>query len=603
MILCAMLTIASLYTPTAVGQQRFVTTPIDLNSMNAFVSPSSNWTLAAGVSGTYNDASLKMEKGTGVLVNQFDPKIQFRSEANLVTKLQHGDLFLSVDFMMPKGSNAGIYLQGRYEVQLFDSWKSEVLHVADCGGIYERWDESRAVGQKGFEGHPPTINAAFAPNLWQHLEIEFQAPRFAPDGRKISPARFVRVTLNGVVLHENVIVNGPTRAAAFIDENASGPLVIQGDHGPLAMRNIQYALLNDFKVDLTDLQYVYYEGKFNSFADFTEDRVTRRGKANAVDVNLADNINAAGLIFTGKFQIHEGRPYQFIIQRWGHINLVVDGREIIRQHDLFGEESVWIDLAKGEHTFVLTYMKNYSWAPSGIGFLIGTANARPYPIHAVASIPVIPPEPLIAVMPAREPEIVRSFMYFNGKKKTHVLSAGLPQGLNYALNLDQGAVMKVWRGPFLNATDMWYERGEPQTASPMGAVIDLPGKAPLLPDGEPRDSVAMTYDGYSLDAARIPTFMYTVAGVRVMDAIKASPDNDGLTRTLTLSSPVANSAVLLAEGARITRLNKRLYVVDQRYYIRLADEKNDARVVDRGAGQQLILPLKSATSVSYSIIW
>ncbi|MEJ1237532.1 DUF1080 domain-containing protein [Chryseolinea sp. T2] len=603
MTLCASLALACGLTDTATAQQRFVTTPIDLTSMNAFVSPAPNWTLAAGVNGSFEDASLKIDKGTGVLVNQFNPKIQFKPEANLVSKLEHGDLFLSLDFMMPKGSNAGIYLQGRYEVQLFDSWKSSVLHVADCGSIYERWDDSRPEGKKGFEGHAPDVNASFAPNLWQHLEIQFQAPRFSSDGKKISPARFIKVTLNGVILHENVIVNGPTRSSAFQDEKASGPLVIQGDHGPLAMRNINYALLNDFKVELTDLQYVYYEGKFNSFADLTEERVTRRGKANAVDVTLADNINAAGLIFTGKFQIAEQRPYQFIVQRWGHLSLSVDGKEVIRQHDLFGEESVWIDLAKGEHTFVLTYMKNYSWAPSGIGFLIGTANARPFAMHAEASIPVIPPEPLIAIEPQREPEIIRSFMFYKGKKKTHVLSVGLPEGINYALNLDQGAIMKVWRGPFLNATDMWYERGEPQTSAPMGAVVDLSGKAPIWPDGVSRDSVAMAYEGYTLDGARIPTFMYSVGSLHVADLIKPASGNDGLTRTLTFSGPSANATVVLGEGSKITKIDKRLYVIDQRYYIRLADDRSEAQIVSGSSGQVLILPLKSAMSISYSIIW
>jgi len=601
--LCASLTVASLITQEAIGQQRFVTTPIDLTSLNAFVAPGPNWTLAAGVTGSFEEASQKNEKGTGVLVNQFNPKIQFKSEANLVSKLEHGDLFLSLDFMMPKGSNAGIYLQGRYEVQLFDSWKSKVLRVADCGSIYERWDDARPEGRKGFEGHVPDVNASFAPNLWQHLEIQFQAPRFSPEGKKISPARFIRVTLNGVILHENVIVNGPTRASAFQDEKAAGPLMIQGDHGPLAIRNINYALLNDFKVDLTDLQYVYYEGKFNSFSDLKEDRVTRRGKANAVDVTLADNINEAGLIFTGKFQVAEQRPYQFIVQRWGHLSLSVDGKEVIKQHDLFGEESVWLDLAKGEHTFVLTYMKNYSWAPSGIGFLIGTANARPFALHAEASIPVIPPEPLIAIEPGRDPEIVRSFMFYRGKKKTHVLSVGLPEEINYALNLDQGAIMKVWRGPFLNATDMWYERGEPQTSAPMGAVVDLSGKAPLWPDGTSRDSIAMTYEGYTLDAARVPTFMYTVGGLQVKDVIRPAAGNDGLTRTMTVSGSSPNATFVLGEGSRIIKLDKRLYVIDQRYYIRLADDKSEAKIIDRGTSQLLVLPLKSATSVSYSIIW
>ncbi len=597
----------TLVTESARAQQRFVTTPVDLSTKEAFSSPPQNWTIVGAAMGGFADASLRTDKGTGVLYNQYSDKIQFKSEANLVTKFEHGDIFLSLDFLMPKGSNAGVYLQGRYEVQLFDSWKVDRLHVADCGSIYERWDDKRPEGSKGFEGHPADVNATLAPNLWQHLEVEFQAPRFSPDGKKISPARFVRVSLNGVVIHENVIVNGPTRSAAFTDEKPKGPLVLQGDHGPLAIRNLQYALLNDFKVNVTDLQYAYYEGKYGSFKQWIAERdgrLTRQGKTNSVDVTLADDINNAGLVFTGKFMITEARPYQFIIQRWGHLSLSVDGKEIVKEGELFGEESVWLDLAKGEHNFILQYLKNYSWAPSGIGFLIGTANARPFALHAVASIPVIPPEPLITVAPSREPEIVRSFMFDNGKKKTHVLSVGFPQGLNYALNLDQGAIMKVWRGPFLNATDMWYERGEPQTASPMGAVVEQTGRAALLPEGPGRDSVAMTYKGYTLDADRVPAYSYEAGGLQLTDVIKPSPDNDGLIRTLTVAGSPSNSAtVVLAEGDRIQKLDKRVYVVDQRYYIRLSDDKQPAEIVTRGSKQVLVLPLRSAGAVTYSIIW
>ena len=93
-------------------------------------------------------------------------------------------------------------------------------------------------GQEGFEGTAPRVNACRAPGVWQHLRIEFAAPRFDTNGRKTAPARFVKVTLNDVVVQENVAVSGPTRSAAFTDEQPLGPLMIQGDHGPVAVRNI-----------------------------------------------------------------------------------------------------------------------------------------------------------------------------------------------------------------------------------------------------------------------------------------------------------------------------------------------------------------------------
>jgi len=71
------------------------------------------------------------------------------------------------------------------------------------------------------------------------LDVTFRAPRFDPSGTKVENSRFVRVVHNGVVVHENVELTGPTRAATFEDEAAMGPLMIQGDHGPVAFRDVR----------------------------------------------------------------------------------------------------------------------------------------------------------------------------------------------------------------------------------------------------------------------------------------------------------------------------------------------------------------------------
>ncbi|MEK7676891.1 MAG: family 16 glycoside hydrolase [Verrucomicrobiota bacterium] len=68
----------------------------------------------------------------------------------------------------------------------------------------------------------------------------FRAPRFDASGKKVENARFVKVTHNGRVIHENVELTGPTRAATYEnDEKPTGPLMLQGDHGPVAYRNLQ----------------------------------------------------------------------------------------------------------------------------------------------------------------------------------------------------------------------------------------------------------------------------------------------------------------------------------------------------------------------------
>lgn len=194
-----------------------------------------NWQEAGGiVDATSREKTLVASPGRGLLVCV--PGAEPAARENLFTAWEHADLEIELEFLLPPKSNSGVYFQGRYEVQLFDSWGARDLRPRDCGGIYQRWDPARGPGREGFEGHAPRVNAARPPGEWQSLRVVFEAPRFDREGRKIRPARFVRVELNGQLVQENVEVGGPTRAAPFTDERPSGPLMIQGDHGPVAIR-------------------------------------------------------------------------------------------------------------------------------------------------------------------------------------------------------------------------------------------------------------------------------------------------------------------------------------------------------------------------------
>jgi hypothetical protein len=154
--------------------------------------------------------------------------------SNLVTDQKFGDVELYLEFMLAKGSNSGVYLHGLYEVQIFDSYGSwEPMTSSDCGGIYHRWIDERGVG-----GSAPSRNASRRPGEWQSFQIWFRAPRFDANGRKVENARFLRVLHNGISVQKDVAVDGPTRAAMDHPEAAENPLMLQGDHGPVAFRNI-----------------------------------------------------------------------------------------------------------------------------------------------------------------------------------------------------------------------------------------------------------------------------------------------------------------------------------------------------------------------------
>jgi hypothetical protein len=153
---------------------------------------------------------------------------------NFVTDQKFGDVELYLEFMIAKGSNSGVYLHGLYEVQIFDSWGStEPMTSSDAAAIYHRWIDNQGVG-----GSAPSRNASRRPGEWQSYYIWFRAPRFDANGRKTENARFLRVLHNGLSVQKDVEVDGPTRAALTHPEAPTNPIMLQGDHGPVAFRNI-----------------------------------------------------------------------------------------------------------------------------------------------------------------------------------------------------------------------------------------------------------------------------------------------------------------------------------------------------------------------------
>lgn len=213
--------------------------PLSTDDFVAWRDDHGTWTAVGEASMSPQDEKrIATQPGKGVLVNGPDGKT-----VNLFSKVESGDVLAHIEFMVPKGSNSGVYFQGRYEVQILDSWGVPSPTYTDCGGIYQRWDEAR--DPKGYEGHAPRMNASLAPGEWQTYDVIFRAPRFDSNGKKTENARFIRVLHNGRVVHENVEVTGPTRAAAFEDEKPTGPLMFQGDHGPVAYRNIWLAPVED----------------------------------------------------------------------------------------------------------------------------------------------------------------------------------------------------------------------------------------------------------------------------------------------------------------------------------------------------------------------
>jgi hypothetical protein len=208
--------------------------PLKAAGLTAFRTPGKWVVVGDAAKDPKNEKFLSTSPGTGVMFNTN------KTTTNIETKDEFGDCDLHLEFMVPKGSNSGVYLMGRYEIQIFDSFGVEHPKYGDCGGIYQRWRDKPEPGQpQGYEGKPPKVNASLPAGEWQSFDITFRAPRFDANGKKTENARFVKVVHNGKVIHENEEVTGPTRSGSFEDEKPAGPIMLQGNHGPVAFRNIR----------------------------------------------------------------------------------------------------------------------------------------------------------------------------------------------------------------------------------------------------------------------------------------------------------------------------------------------------------------------------
>ena len=213
------------------------------------------------------------------------------------------------------------------------------------------------------------------------------------------------------------------------------------------------------------------------------------------------------------------------------------------------------------------------------------------------------PAPLVEVKANANTEIIRSFMYHHNKKLTHVVSVGDPSQMHYAYDLLQGAMLKIWKGNFLNATDMWYERGEPQVASPLGATIDLAGNCPVYEKTATKDSIAdYQYKGYELSNKGQPTFNYQYKKLTIQDQITPNETGRGLMRTINVSGEGKEKTwIRIAQGSNITPLGNGVYVIgDQQYFVQLAPGvfPNIESYLDQ---RVLILPAKD--KIQYQLIW
>lgn len=610
-------------------------TTLRLDDLEAFNSPASSWQVAGSV---YADRraewNLAMEQGTGILVN----KPVDGGGQNLSTKWEHGDIELSLDFMMSKGSDSGLFLQGRYEVQLAGREGGKPPTYAASGGIYPKKPDS-----EGYQGHAPRMNVGRAPGLWQHLRVVFKAPEFNSKGKKTENARFVKVVLNGVVIHRDVEVTGATKGAPFQEESPTGPLVLQGTGGPLAVRKIRYKRFGEKRVTLKDLSYEYYEGKFSGpgpgenpavwtgpyegvyyEADFEgvpdSLEVQREGSTETLTQEVALRSDDFGLEFSGLMEIPQTGTYFFKPEAAGAARLVIGGSRVADSDE--AKEGT-IDLEAGAHPFTFTYTKSQKGGPA-LALHVEGPNMPRHELTELESMPDRQHLDPILVEPSGSTDLIRGFAKHGETLRKHAIFVGGAEGIHYSYDLRRAALLKVWKGQFVNMGFVWQGRGRQRGSKhslahphPQGSVVRRSGKPSVAfldsktapwPDSLTAQA-GYQFEGYTLDDGGRPVYMYQLGDINVHDRISVNVEERGFTRKLAFVGPSEEDIwVRLASAERIDQLPEGSYAINDRSYYLDIEERGRARLVLRTMGDQeeLLVHLSldsDRTALKYSTIW
>lgn len=546
------------------------------------------------------------EAGTGILLNMNNDSLK----DNLLTNWEHGDVILDLEVMLPKGSNSGIYLQGRYEVQLYDSWGKQDPSYSDIGGIYRNWEKEPG---KIYAGKAPLVNAARAPGLWQRLRIGFRAPRFDRQGHKTENARFVFVELNGVRIHDNVEVPLPTGGPVSKEEVPMGPLMVQGDHGPVAFRNLNVQHLAEGNLTIEDLRYRQFPGDFQSADELVAQTPATAGPLPELTGRVGAEEDAFGVLYQGNIKAPAAGAYSLRLNYQGGVQLTVGDQVIEGPYSRRGNVRFTVDLQAGDNPFELTYLRRNARWPIHLGLF--DLGSFPKALHAFDSYPPAPRggSPIYLEV-GNKPRMLRAFLDFRGDRNqrlTHTIGVGGTNGSHYVYDLKTGSIACVWRGDFVDATPMWNSRGD-GSFRPRGDVRYLFRGLSLARIENERSPFPSAMDerdgfqnkGYRIDrSSGLPVFLYGLDTLTVADAIMPDDSGNALTRTITLIQGSADAGLYmkLAEGSEIRELPGGIFSIDQQYYIRPAAGVQ-TQIRELAGLRELIAPV-TEHQLEYTIMW
>jgi hypothetical protein len=423
--------------------------------------------------------------------------------------------------------------------------------------------------------------------LWQKIEISMED---APKQSGYSLINYLKI--NDVLVQQHLLIK---KSANYLTNHLKFELF----EGKLAIRNLKIIEQSDIKpIKLSNIEVEVWD-KFNW------EKISTTGEKSALKLTIPGLNQDVGqdmvkknhiLKYDANLNVDKDGIYNITIDFSGKYKLIVDDKLVTNFTDEFFNRKRFnhkLNLTAGTHKMHLEYLK--VWYPPALGVFVSGAGAKPYALHEVTSLPESKQGGKIIHNPVLKTEIIRGFYMHNGLKNTTAMAVGFSNKYNYAIDLEKGTILSIWKGDFVDLTEMWFERGEPQTFAAEGMLYNFTSKDILASNSN--TPVPIEYKGYTVDNNNSPTFEYqNQDGSTCTKAVQVS---DGKLLVETKFSDFKNKKLIIASGENLEKIEKDLYRIGQLYV--MLDDRLKPEIIIVGKEKHLMLPAQS--SVSYQLAW
>ena len=529
------------------------------------------------------------EPSGGTEWNETDGVRTATGPARLELLADHGPLTAAFSFRMSEGARAELLLDGRYALSL------PTLQLDSVAGT------SSAVNPR--------------PGIWQNLEIAY-----LPAGDRTPPLLVACYLNDNLVYYQQPLTGDSTFAGGGLRlEVLSGEVSITNfrTHNQ-AGKSSRVASNGDVELNMPLIHYAYYdlpEGT-RSFTDWEETEPAKEGFISRFDLGaVREKVRDYAIRFEGDLDVPQAGEYSIFLRSPAHTALYIDGEEVTH----LGEDTDGIDsdatvnLTEGTHRVRLDHFQQTGWNHLQLKYVHdGGARASLNDMPEGRAVATPRSRDALAVETDDRPYLLRSFLNFPNariydytQKRTHVINVGEAEGPHYSYDLQNGALLQVWRGGFVDASEMWNDRGEPQVVRALGPAVFFDGRPQWSETAGtwPDSAQDLRHRRYELDEAGRPTFYfdYGTAG-EVSDRLIPTPA--GLERTLTNGTD-EELLTTVAAASNVREISPGTFeLVNPGVNVKVLELASGGLRLLSGEGtQRLVARLPPGEHLTYSLDW